>query len=174
MTFKLPKFAPAITLMEVMVTIVILTMAILGSLNYEYYAARDVQISKAQITASRTAQMLLEDWKSTGGSEEYDPYELGMGFSQPISIPFSFDYDQGLGNPLNDAIYTITVNDIPMLVMLLWKDVAYDTTAEIKLRQLTVIVECGQTSQDNNSYNWMEHIDPVRLVTYTRVDSSDG
>jgi hypothetical protein len=174
MTVKVPKSAAAVTLIEVMVTMVILTIAIMGSLNYEYYAARDVQISQAQITASRTAQLLLEDWKSTGGSEEYDPSILGLGFSPPISIPFSFTYDQGLGSPLNDAIYTITVNNIPMLVMLLWKDIAYDSTAEIKLRQLAVIVECGEASENNTTYNWMEHIEPVELVTYTRVDASGG
>lgn len=174
MAVKLPKFAAAVTLVEVMVTIVILTIAILGALNYEYYAARDVQISQAQITAARTAQLLLEDWKSTGGSEEYDPSILGLGFSNPIRIPLSFTYGQGLGSPLHDAVYTITVNDIPMLVMLVWKDVAYDTTAEVKLRQLATIVECGTASQGETTYNWMEYIEPIKLVTYTRVDSSDG
>ena len=174
MAVKLPKYAKAFTLVEVMVAMVILTIAILGALNYEYYAARDVQISQAEITAANTAQLLLEDWKSTGGSEEYDPSILGLGFSNPIRIPSDFTSGQGLGTPLNDAVYTITVNKIPMLVMLVWKDVAYDTTAEIKLRQIAAVVECGTPSQSDVTYNWMEHIEPVTLVTYTRVDASDG
>ncbi len=173
MAVKLPKLT-AFTLVEVMVAMVILTIAILGAFNYEYYAARDVQISRAEITAANTAQLLLEDWKSTGGSEEYDPSILGLGFSNPIRIPTDFTSGQGLGTPLNDAVYTITVNNIPMLVMLVWKDVAYDTTAEIKLRQIAVVVECGTPSQNEATYNWMEHLEPVTLVTYTRVDASDG
>lgn len=174
MAVKLPKYTTAFTLVEVMSAMVILTIGILGALSYEYYATRNTQISQAEITATNTAQLLLEDWKSTGGSEEYDPSILGLGFSDPIKIPADFTSAQGLGTPLNDAVYKITVNGIPMLVMLVWKDVAYDTTAEIKLRQLAAVVECSTSSQSNATYNWMDNIEPVTLVTYTRVDASDG
>jgi hypothetical protein len=167
------KFAAAATLIEATVAMAVLTIAILGAMSYEFHANKDAQIARAQIAATRTAQLLLEDWKSTGGSDEYNPTFLDLGFSSALNIPSDFDYDQSLGSPLNDAVYAITINDVPMLVMLVWADIAYDTTAEIKLRQLAAIVECRATSEETN-YQWLQNVEPVILVTYARVDASGG
>ncbi len=165
------KFAAAATLIEATVAMAILTIAMLGAMSYEFHATKDTRIARAQTAATRTAQLLLEDWKSTGGSEEYNPTILDLGFSSALSIPSDFSYDLSLGGPLNNAVYAITINDVPMLVMLVWKDIAYDTTAEVKLRQLAAIVKC---KSEETGYQWLENIDPVTLVTYARVDASDG
>jgi len=88
MAVKQRRFAAGITLTEAMVTMVSLAVAAMGGLSYEYLAARHSRIAGAQTTATRTVQLLLEDWKSTGASTEYDPSALGLGFSaasQPTS-----------------------------------------------------------------------------------------
>jgi hypothetical protein len=111
----------------------------------------------------------------TGGSEEYDPTALKLGFSYALDIPPDFGQGQAddLGSPLHNAIYAITVDAIPMLIMLAWKDVAHDTTAEVKLRQLATIVEFG-TSSEETTADWLKKIRPVILTTYVRVDAAGG
>jgi len=163
-----------------MVTVVIVAIAALGGLSYQYLAAKHARIASAQNTATRTVQLLIEDWKSTGGSTEYDPSTLGLGFSPRQAVPshFSQGIGAGMGSPLHDAVHSITVDDLPMVVMLKWTDVAYDKEAEIKLRQLAVIVEFGEVSTDGTeitrSASWLGSIRPVILATYVRVDASGG
>lgn len=173
MTVKRRKFAAAITLLEVMVATAILVITTSGALSYQYHAARDVQIARAHIAATRTAQLLLEDWMSTGGSKEYDPSTLGLGFSTSISIPAHFSKGQGggLGNPIHDAVHSINVDDIPMLVMLTWRDIAQDVQAQVILRQLGVIVEF---SDETKITKRLENTETVTLTTYVRVSASSG
>ena len=164
-----PAFGGAVTLVEVMVAMVILAIAALGALSYQYHAAGHVRIARAQSAATHVAQLLLEDWKSTGGSEEYDPSILAVGFSSPQPIPAKWTDVKAmvLAEPLNSAVYAVTIDDLPMLVMLSWEDVAYDTTAGLKLRQLAVTVKFGVVNQ-------LENIPPVALTTYVRDDASGG
>ena len=169
MNAKRPIFAAAVTLIEIMVAMTILTIAALGALSYQYHAAGHVRIARAQSAATHVAQLLLEDWKSTGGSEEYAPDTLAVGFSSPLPIPAKWTNVKAmvLANPLNDAVYAVTIDDLPMLAMLSWEDVAYDTTAGVKLRQLGVTVNFGVVNQ-------LEEILPVALTTYVRDDASGG
>jgi hypothetical protein len=179
MTVKRPKFASAVTLIEVMLAMTILVIAALGALSYQYYAAAHARIARAQITGVRTAQLLLEDWKSTGGSEEYDLAVLGLGFSSRLFIPsqWSHGHGQGMGNPLRNSAYAIVVDGLPMLVTLRWEDVAEDTIAEIKLRQLAVIVRFGEIDAHGNltfPESYLENISSLVLTTYVRLDASGG
>ena len=173
MGLKRAKYRSAMTLVEVMVATAILVVAVVGSLSYEYYAFKNTQIASAQITATRTAQLLLEDWMSTGGSEDYDPATLGLGFSSVLDIPSDFSQVDGMGNPLNNGVYAITVDEIPMLAMLTRMDIDYDAVAQITLRQLGVIVEFGTASEEQNP-DWAKNIRPVVLTTYVRADASAG
>jgi hypothetical protein len=173
MTVKRPKFVSAVTLIEVMLAMAILTVAVLGSLSYQYYAAAHARIAHAQITATCTAQLLLEDWMSTGGSKDYDPAKLGLGFSSASAIPADFSQEEDLGNPLNQAVYAITIDEMPMLVMLSRKDVAHDITTGATLRQLGIIVEFGTLATDTKAGR-LEDLPPLILTTYVRADASGG
>jgi type II secretory pathway pseudopilin PulG len=175
MSVKRVNVASGVSLIEVMVATAILVFGTIGALSYEYHVTRDARIAGAQIAATRTAQLLLEDWMSTGGSDAYDPSALKLGFSSALDIPTDFGQGQadGLGTPLRDAIYAITVDDVPMLVMLAWKDVAHDTTAEVKLRQVAIIVEFGTVSEETMT-DCLEGMRPVILTTYVRVDAAGG
>ena len=155
MSVRGTKCATAMTLVEVMLAAVILVIAAVGALSYEYHTAGHAKIARAQISGTRTARLLLEDWMSTGGSSEYDPTALELGFSTE-----------------GDA-YAITVDRIPMLVALAWKDVDYDATAEITLRRLDVTVTFGAGSQAASADGW-DKIRPVVLTTYVRTDASGG
>jgi Tfp pilus assembly protein PilV len=176
MKIRKRKFLPAVTLIEVMVATAILVISSIGALSYQYHSAKDAKKARAQIVATRIAQLLLEDWKSTGGSSEYDPKALGLGFSSPAPVPYYFGDDMGkdLGNPLRDAVYDIKVDDVRMMVMLTWSDVAKDSVSGVLLRQLNVTIVFGSTRQEPSRDNPEENLRPVVLTTYVRVDGAGG
>ena len=149
-----------------------LAIAALGSLGYQYQAARQARVANAQITATKTALLLLEDWKSTGGTEKYNPLTLGLGFEATTDKVSKFGYGNGLGSALNEKVYGITVDNVSMGIVLKWKDIDNDSTAQMTLRQLTVIVkfeeEAGITA------NLSAHNPAIVLTTYTRRDATGG
>ena len=106
MTVKRLKCGRAVTLVEVMVAMAKTAIAALDTVGYQYHAARQSEVANAQIAATRTAQLLLEDCKSTGGSIEYDPTALRLGFSSAWLTP---DY----GQTVNVAIETLPRNIQP-------------------------------------------------------------
>ena len=148
------------TLIELIITIAIIAVAAVGALDYQYYAAQQSRIAHAQVAATRTAQLLLEDWKSTGASTSYNPLNLQLGFAS-ATVPVDFGMGQSLGSVLNNLIYTITINNVPMLIILSWSDVAYDSVSGTTLRQLRVMVRWQQNGALCNS--------PVILTTYIRL-----
>jgi len=175
------KLARAVTLIEVMAALAVLVIASLGALGYQYYAVKQGQIARAQTVGTRIGQLLLEDWKSTGGSEEYDATGLGLGFSSELPLA------AGHGYPLPDGIYSITIDNVPMVLVLNWQDVDYDSVAEVTLRQLSVSVvwlqepdadpQLGQViaQQVANGVNYHRGMrELVTLSTYVRLDASGG
>ena len=166
--------AAGATLAEVAVAFVVLVVAALGALRYQYYAVVQGRIGRAQIAATHTAHLLLEDWKSTGGSTDYDPFELGLGFSSPQAVPASFTTAEGLGSVLNEAVYTLRQNDTPLTVMLKYLDVGQNEQAEAALRQLAVIVRFTEAGEGENSESRLAGLPPVTLVTYVRLDATNG
>ena len=173
MVIKRRRFAPAVSLIEAVVATVVLSIATIGAMSYEYHASRNATIARAQIAATRTSQLLLEDWMSTGGSAGYDPASLKLGFSGASAIPSGFSDPSGLGIPLNNAVYAVTIDDMPMLVMLVRRDIAKDIPTGVTLRQLAVIVEFGTLASDTSAGR-LEQIPPVILTTYVRTDASGG
>ncbi|NLH17360.1 MAG: prepilin-type N-terminal cleavage/methylation domain-containing protein [Phycisphaerae bacterium] len=122
MNQRIRVFARGVTLLEVAVGIAILAVASIGAINYQYHATRQSLVAQSEMTATRVAQLLLEDWKSRGGDETYNPEELGLGF---------------VAMPAEDA-YRIKVDNLPMTVYLDWKDVEKDEEAGVTLREISV------------------------------------
>lgn len=166
MIFKHPRFASAVSLTEAVVAMTILAIVTLGGLGYQYYVARHSRIARAQITGTRTAQLLLEDWKSTGGSKNYDPHTLGLGFSAKLED--SVFVDEGT------ALYSIAppAVGIPMRISLHWQNVDSDVIAKVTLRELSVTVRFYVEASEESGES--EYIPPVILTTYVRIDASGG
>jgi len=165
-------FKRGFTLVETLITTIIVAIITLGALSSQYHAARHGRIAEAQIIATRTAQLLLEDWKSTGGSLDYDPTSLQLGFTGPLQIPSLWSQGQGVGqgSPLHNAVYSIAVNGLPMQVMLIWVDVETDSDARATLRELIVIVRFA----GNGEHSTLENLSPLILTTYVRIDGTSG
>jgi prepilin-type N-terminal cleavage/methylation domain-containing protein len=164
-----------VTLIEVVMAMAILVFSSVGALSYQYYAARDASIADAQITASRLAMLLLEDWKSTGGSKDYDPSALNLGFTSALQVPahFSQGKGQGLGSPLHDGVYAIMIGDVPIMVMLTWTDVAEDDVSGVILRKLDATVTFD-SAWEGKSQKKLESLNPIILTSYVRVDEAGG
>jgi type II secretory pathway pseudopilin PulG len=114
------------TLVEAMVATSVIVIAAIGSLAYQYFGVKHIRIANAELAATRIGQLLIEDWKSTGGSTEYDPMTLGMDFAAPEAGEL--------------GAYTITVDGLKMYVFLEYENVAVDDFAGVTLREITVTI----------------------------------
>jgi hypothetical protein len=57
-----------------MIFIVVLSIAVIGTSGYRYFATLDIRGSDNEITAGRIASQLCESWKGVGGGDSsYDP-----------------------------------------------------------------------------------------------------
>jgi prepilin-type N-terminal cleavage/methylation domain-containing protein len=155
MHFDRKKYRRGITLIEAMVAMAVLAIAALGALSYQFHCAKHARIAKLEMTATRTAQLLLEDWKSNGGSSSYDPTTLGLGFTK--------DQDSGF--------YKIEVDGLPMYIHLMQRDVETDTVAGVTLREISVIVRWRLDFSDIEPEAMHPHL---VLTTYVRLDASGG
>ena len=141
------------TLVEVMLAVTIIVVAALGTLCYEYLCADHVRFARAQLAATRIGQLLLEDWKSAGGADNYNPEDLQMGFSLPAELPA--------------GTYMTTVDNLPLYITMDYEDVATDDFAGVTLRKIAVVVRWkndtgrGVVTEDDPS---------VVLTTYVRRD----
>lgn len=169
------KQARGVTLVEAVLAMSILAITALGALSYQYHAARHSRIARELVTATRTAQLLLEDWKSASGANNYNPVLLGLGFSSPTSIPEEFSHSEVPGSVVNDSVYTITVDGVPMTIMLKWQDLDNPYGSVAALRELTVIISFENYDTGNStSASALEDMPPLIMATYVRLDEASG
>ncbi len=141
------------TVIEAMFVVLILSIASLGMLCYQYLTVKYSRIAGAELTAVRTAQLLIEDWKSTGGATDYDPTILNLGIRK------------------SGSVYKMTVDSLPMHINLASTDVATDGASQTLLRKLDVLVEWrkdyapGKLDTNPSSYG---------ISTFVRVDQTTG
>lgn len=62
------KASYGMTLIEVMVTMIVIIIGVMGAMGFRYYCVLDAKKADVLITAARIATLLLDDWKGTGGS----------------------------------------------------------------------------------------------------------
>lgn len=153
----------AISIAEVIVAMSFLAVISIGAMGYQFHGRQQSKLARWQQAATRTAQLLIEDWKSSGGSGAYNPASLGLGFTSE-TIPGDFTEGQGLGNVLHNCIYTHTIDDVDVEVMLCWMDVEEDSFMQLRLRRISCIVKYGGDRTTN----------PVTFTTYVRGDMAGG
>ena len=136
-----------------MVSVVITVVLSLGTLCYQYQGVLHSRTAQAQVTATRVAQLLLEDWKSTGGDPDYDPESLGLGFTAPLSGEYG------------DC--KITLDDQTFYIQLGRNDIDHDNVAGVTLREISVTVKWRK----DFTQGAVGSSDPtICLTTYVRRD----
>lgn len=144
-----------VTLLELIVATMILAIASLGALTYQYHAVKQARSARAEIAAAQLAQLLLDDWKSTGGNEFYDPTKLDLGLEQIGTEP----------------LYRIVFNGFPMQARLWYTDLDSNVEAGVTLREIRVTIRWRR------DYKNLEPsaADPIfTSSTYVRRDQSGG
>ena len=141
------------TLVEVMVAVSITIVVALGTLCFQYHGVKHSRASQAQIAGTRLGQLLLEDWKSTGGDPDYDPESLGLGFAAPAAP--------------ETGTCIITLDNQTFYMLLEQSEIAQDTVAGVKLCQLRVTVKWRK----DYTHGATTGTDPeIFLTTYVRRD----
>ncbi len=161
MTFKRLRSKGGFTIVEVMITAVILLVAVLGSSGYRYYAALDARRAAQQAAAARIGLLLCESWHGMGGSATYNPV-THLGSSLAISAMTGFD---GAGYKEADftllGSYQVVANNVTYAAVMSWKDV------NSGLRALSVVViwpvQNGNVDAQDSSQKTYE------LTTYTPI-----
>jgi prepilin-type N-terminal cleavage/methylation domain-containing protein len=67
------KRMTGVTLIEIMVVILVISVAVLGATSFRTFCTVDAKKADVQINAARVGSMLLETWKGMGGFTSYDP-----------------------------------------------------------------------------------------------------
>lgn len=136
-----------------MIAAAVTIIVALGTLCYQYHGVKHSRASQAQLIATRVGQLVLEDWKSTGGDPDYDPTELGLGFVDTT------------GSEIGNC--RITLDNQSFYLSTQQNDIDQDTVAGVKLCQIRVTVKWRRdyasgatTSSDPEIY----------LTTYVRRD----
>jgi prepilin-type N-terminal cleavage/methylation domain-containing protein len=141
------------SLIEVMLAVSLTCVIALGTLGYQYLNIKHSRATDAQFMASRIAQLLIEDWKSTSGDTDYDPESLRLGFAAPEAGEY--------------GSYIITLGNIPFFIDIQSSDVDSDAAAGVTLRQIAVTVKW----RSDYARGAIRSYDPMlTFTTYVRRD----
>jgi Tfp pilus assembly protein PilV len=141
------------TFEEVMIAVALTCVLAIGGMGYQYYSIKDNQIAQAQVMATRIGQLLLEDWKSMAGDEDYDPESLKLGFEKTTGKEF--------GN------YRITLGGQTFYLLKQFNDVDRDDLAGVTLREINITVKWRW----DYAKGTVGDTDPtISLTTYVRRD----
>lgn len=121
----------AFSLVEAMISVVMLVIAVIGTASYRYCAALEVRRSDAQVTAARMGLMVFEGWRGANGNGTYDPVTC---FSSDLEITELIGSYNHAGFALL-GVYKVTVDDIDYYVLLSSRDV------QPGLKRLNIVVD---------------------------------
>jgi len=125
-----------------MITIVILTIVVIGASGYRYYSSLNARWAKEQITASRLGQFLCGSWAGVEGDETYDlTASLGSDLTVETLAPVK-------SPPSTFALlgeYEITLEGVAYNCVLAWKNV----TPELRAIWVSVEWDCREKDTSN-------------------------
>ena len=151
MTLKKKNYG--FNIVEVMLAISLTSILAIGTLSYQYFDVKHGRQTDAQLMATRIGQLLLEDWKSTGGDADYDPESLNLGFSPPDVHEY--------------GSYRITLGTTTFYISLNNEDIQTDATAGVTLRSIAVTVKW----RSDLGKGVIRNYDPaLTFTTYVRRD----
>ena len=147
------KYSKGFGLIEVMATVLILLIAVTGSLAYQYHTALNARQADLYATASRISNAMLETWKGLGSDTTFDPATV---FSSDMNI-----VNNGSTRPtaaLTNALgsYLINQNNTNYYITLSYRD------APSQPRLLNVAIVWG-----NMDYGYKSFFQAKKSITWT-------
>ena len=146
-----------LTLIEIMVSILIMAIVALGAMGYRYYTTIDTIKAEKQIAAARIALLLCESWRGVQGRSTYDPV---ANYQSDISISGSSQGPSVPGGLTSLSSYKILSEDTSYYATLAWKDVSSG------IRELNVAVEWDQRMNGTGLYSEIDK--SYSLTTYIK------
>lgn len=149
-------YKSGLSLVEVVVTIAVLLVVSLGAISYQFHAVRQDKNGRIKMAAARLGSLVMESWKSRGGSDAFDPSDLNLGILEIEGSP---------------GKYKMIVDEVPFYVTLDSTDINTNKVTGVTLRRLSVFVqwrpdlgnETPQSSDPGSTF-----------YTYVRQDQSGG
>ncbi len=148
-----------VTLISTLISIAIILVALIGTINFRYHATLDARKAAAQTTASRIALLLCENWRGIDGDTGFEPVTyLGSDITltqcedlgEPDDLTLLGSYKIVLDEAADD------VEGTDYYATLSWKDI------QPGLRALNIVVSWSQRGRSG-----IENIDmSFKLTTY--------
>ena len=159
MTVKRPRYKPGLTLIEALVSCVVLVIAVLGTAAFRYNAALAARSADLQVAAARNALLLSEGWRAASDPNAFDPTSLTS--SSNLLITTS---PEGPGAPsafTRLGTYRIVAEGISYYATLSWSHPVPDST----LRALNVVVAWKHPRSEPTGFDPTDST--FRLTSYT-------
>ncbi len=153
------KRTAGLTLIEIMVSVVIIVVGVLGAAGYRYYCALDARKADIQITTARVGSMLLETWKATGGSSDFDPLTE---FASELAITTNNVSLNELSGYNSLPCYSINIDGSMYIAMLSYQD---DATSGLRLLNVRVAQILQPDEQQSETVIVPKQV--ISLTTYT-------
>jgi prepilin-type N-terminal cleavage/methylation domain-containing protein len=160
------NYAHGMTLIEVLIAALVVSVAATGVLSYGYHGARQRRMAQAHARATEVGYFLLEDWKANGGSIFYARAVAGT--PNPLELDMGFEYVEmahKVGGRI-ECIYELTVDTIPMRVSLT------RPTGYLRLIPLEVTVRWRSDLSGGPVDKGDQSV--VKLTTDVRIDQAGG
>lgn len=116
------------TLIEVMVSILVIMIIVIGAISYMYACMWNAKRADVRITATRVGQMLLDSWKINGpvvdgiwDVEAFDPTDDDFDSILPDNIGTTSAGIDGIGNELRGTRYEITIDGAHYFITLSYR-----------------------------------------------------
>jgi len=100
------------TLIEVMVSMVVIMIIVIGAVSYMYACMWNARRADVRITATRVGQLLMETWKLTG-HYYFDEFGIQQ-WSWNVTDFDPTDTDFNLSLPYNFAVSAVTFDEEPI------------------------------------------------------------
>ncbi|MHC4259093.1 MAG: prepilin-type N-terminal cleavage/methylation domain-containing protein [Planctomycetota bacterium] len=149
MAIRRIKRRTGLTMIEIMVTIAVLLIVVVGTSAFRYHAVLGARQGEARTTAARMAQMLCESWRGASDPNTFNPVtaldpgtSLGQQFSDIVAVDVSEHGPSVADGFTLLGYYRIVLDDndseqgdeISYWTTLAWQDVASG------LRALNIVV----------------------------------
>lgn len=135
---KKQRLCSGFSIIEAVIALVILMIAIMGTIQFRYYSSLDVRRSNLHDSAARAGLMLCESWRGLDGVLTFDPVKE----FQPGVVVAATD---GPKEPNDFTVlgkYSVFLEDRPYYAALSYRDIDAD------LRALNVTVVWEQRGSD--------------------------
>ena len=149
------KHLYGLTLIEIMVSILIMAIVAVGTSSFRYYTMIDTIKAEKQIAGARIALLLCESWKGVRGSNTFDPF---VTFQTDLSIAGSAEGPSAPAGLTSLNSYRITSENTSYYATLAWKD------DSLGFRELNVAVQWDQRMNGSGVFSEVDKT--YSLTTY--------